>query len=81
MTGARKRQSEREDQGAGKERQSFPVPCSLFPSSFLIHGKHDGIPVIENEKPKLARGKRKITDGTFKDTAEFKESEDGKITE
>ena len=47
----------------------------------LLHGKHDGKLVIENVSPKLTRGKRKIIDETFKDTAQFKESIDGEITE
>jgi hypothetical protein len=37
--------------------------------------------VIENEKPKLTGGKHKFIDESFKDTAEFKESEEGKISE
>jgi hypothetical protein len=47
----------------------------------LIKGTHDGILVIENKKPKLTGGKHKFIDETFKDTAEFKESEQGAITE
>jgi len=40
----------------------------------LIHGKHDGKLVVENISPKVTRGKRKIIDETFKDTAEFKDT-------
>jgi len=47
----------------------------------LIHGKHDGKIVIENIRPKLTGGKRKIIDETFKDTAKFKDELDGEITE
>ena len=47
----------------------------------LESGRHDGILVIENRKPKLTGGKRKIIDETFKDTAEFKETEQGEIKE
>jgi len=47
----------------------------------LESGKHDGILVIENRKLKLTGGKRKIVDETFKDTAEFKETEQGEIKE
>jgi hypothetical protein len=47
----------------------------------LLHGKHDGKLVIENIKPKLSGGKRKIVDQTFKDTEEFKESFEGEIKE
>jgi hypothetical protein len=47
----------------------------------LLRGKHDGKLVIESVKPKLTGGKRKIIDQTFKDRAEFKESEEGEIRE
>jgi len=47
----------------------------------LESGKHDGVLIIENRKPKLSGGKRKIIDETFKDTAEFKETEQGEIKE
>jgi len=47
----------------------------------LIHGKHDGKIVIENIRPKLTGGSRKIVDETFRDTAKFKDSVDGEITE
>jgi hypothetical protein len=47
----------------------------------LLHGKHEGRLVIENIKPKLTGGKRKIIDETFKDKAEFKGSIEGEIQE
>ena len=47
----------------------------------LIHGKHDGKIVIENIRPKLTGGKRKVIDETFRDTARFKEAESGEFTE
>jgi len=47
----------------------------------LEQGKHDGVLVIENRSPKMTGGKRKIVDETFRDTAEFKESEQGGIKE
>ncbi|GBU27639.1 hypothetical protein R84B8_01174 [Treponema sp. R8-4-B8] len=47
----------------------------------LLHGRHDGKLVIENIKPKMKGGKRKIIDETFKDTAQFRETEDAEITE
>jgi len=47
----------------------------------LLHGKHDGKLVIENIKPKMTGGKRKVIDETFKDSAKFKDSVDGEITE
>jgi hypothetical protein len=47
----------------------------------LEHGKHDGRLVIENISPKLTRGKRIITDETFRDTAQFRETENAEIKE
>jgi len=47
----------------------------------LESGKHNGLLVIENQKPKLTGGKRRIIDETFKDTAEFKDIEQGEIKE
>jgi len=47
----------------------------------LESGKHDGILVIENKKPKLTGGKHKIIDETFRDKAEFKDTIDGEISE
>jgi hypothetical protein len=47
----------------------------------LIRGKKDGKVVIENVKPKLTGGKHEVIDETFKDTAAFKESEEGRIKE
>ena len=47
----------------------------------LQRGTHNGMLFIENEKPKLTGGKRKTIDESFKNTAEFKESEDGEIKE
>jgi hypothetical protein len=47
----------------------------------LLHGRHDGKLVVENIKPKLTRGRRKIIDETFKDTAEFKDTIEGDIKE
>ena len=47
----------------------------------LESGKHDGVLFIENEKPKMTGGKRKIIDEKFSDSAEFKESEEGEIKE
>ena len=47
----------------------------------LLHGKHDGKLVIENIRPKLTGGKRKLIDETFKDTAQFKDTIEGDFTE
>jgi hypothetical protein len=42
----------------------------------LIHGKKDGKIVIENVKPKLAGGVRKVVDERFSDSEQFKETEE-----
>ena len=47
----------------------------------LEHGKHDGKLIIENVKPKLTGGKRKIVDETFRDTAKFRDDIEGEVTE
>jgi hypothetical protein len=47
----------------------------------LLHGKHEGRFVIENIKPKLSGGKRKIFDETFKDIAQFKETDEAYFKE
>jgi hypothetical protein len=47
----------------------------------LMHGKHDGKLVIENIRPKLTGGKRKIIDETFKDSASFKDMEEAEFKE
>jgi hypothetical protein len=47
----------------------------------LLHGKHDGKLVIENVRPKLTGGKRKLVDETFRDTAQFKDTVEGDFTE
>jgi hypothetical protein len=47
----------------------------------LLHGKKDGKIIIENVKPKLTGGKHTIIDETLKDTAQFKKTEEGEITE
>jgi hypothetical protein len=47
----------------------------------LLRGRHDGKLVIENIKPKLTSGKRKIIDESFKDTAQFKETEEADFKE
>ena len=46
-----------------------------------IHGKKDGKLVIENIKPKLTGGVHKVVDEQFKDTARFKETEEGEVQE
>jgi len=47
----------------------------------LEHGKHDGKLIIENIKPKLTGGSRKIIDETFKSKASFKDMDEGSIEE
>ena len=47
----------------------------------LLKGKKDGKVVIENIKPKLTGGKHEVIDEAFRDTAAFKETKEGSITE
>jgi hypothetical protein len=47
----------------------------------LLHGRHDGRLVIENIKPKLTTGKRKIIDESFKDVAQYKETDEADFKE
>jgi len=47
----------------------------------LLHSRKDGKLIIENIKPKLSGGKHKVIDETFKDTARFKETEEGEFSE
>jgi hypothetical protein len=68
----RHHRSEREEPTEIKAKPDF---------NSLSHGKHDGKLVVENISPKLTRGKRKIIDETFKDTAEFKDTVEGDFKE
>ena len=68
----RRRRMETEEPTEKKARRDF---------TSLLHGKHDGKLVIENIKPKLVGGKRKLVDETFRDTAQFKETESADFTE
>ena len=47
----------------------------------LMHGRKDGKVVVENVKPKMTGGKHKVIDEKFTDSAEFKETKNGSITE
>jgi hypothetical protein len=47
----------------------------------LLKGKKDGEVIIKNIKPKTSGGKHEVIDETFRDTASFKETEEGSITE
>jgi len=47
----------------------------------LLHGTKDGKLVVENVKPKMSGGKRKVIEEKFTDTEKFKETKDGEITE
>jgi hypothetical protein len=70
----------RKKQGIGTEEIETEKQ-QLRDAKALIHGKHDGKIVIENIRPKLTGGSRKIVDETFKDTAKFKDDVEGSITE
>ena len=66
----------------GKKTEEEPTEKqALRDFKALQRGKHDGILVIENRKPKMTGGKHKVIDETFKDTAEFKETEEGEVKE
>jgi hypothetical protein len=45
----------------------------------LLHGRKDGEVIVKNIKPKTTGGKHEVIDETFKDSASFKESEEGEI--
>jgi len=47
----------------------------------LLHGRKDGEVIIKNVKPKTSGGKHEVIDETFRDTASFKETEEGSIEE
>ena len=47
----------------------------------VLKGKKNGKVGAENIKPKLTGGKREIIDETFKDSAQFKETDEGSLTE
>ena len=47
----------------------------------VLKGKKDGEVIVKNIKPKTSGGKREIIDETFKDSAQFKETDEGSITE
>jgi len=46
-----------------------------------VKGTKEGIAVIENIKPKIEGGVHKVIDETFKNTAHYKESDQGEINE
>ena len=45
----------------------------------VLKGKKDGVVIAKNIKPKTTGGKHEVIDETFKDSAEFKETEEGSI--
>ena len=45
----------------------------------LLHGKKDGRIVIENETPRVQRGKHLVVDDTHKERVSFRESEGGEV--
>jgi hypothetical protein len=47
----------------------------------LLRGKKDGKIVIENVKPKTTGGTRKVVDEQYRDTAQYKDTEEGNIKE
>ncbi|MDR2702426.1 MAG: hypothetical protein LBB72_08345 [Spirochaetaceae bacterium] len=47
----------------------------------ILKGKKDGEVIIKNIRPKTTGGKHEVIDETFKDSASFKESEEGEIRE
>jgi hypothetical protein len=47
----------------------------------LLHDKRDGKVVIENVKPKVTGGVHEVVDEKFAGSAEFKETDEGKIKE
>ena len=47
----------------------------------LLHGRKDCEVIIKNIKPKTTGGKHEVIDETFKDSASFKETDEGSITE
>jgi hypothetical protein len=47
----------------------------------VLKGKKDGEVIVKNIKPKTSGGKREIIDKTFKDSASFKGTKEGEITE
>jgi hypothetical protein len=47
----------------------------------LERGKKDGEIIIKNVRPKTTGGKHEVIDETFKDTASFKETDEGSIKE
>ena len=47
----------------------------------LLRGRKDGEVIIKNLKPKVSGGKHEVIDETFRDSAEFKETEQGSIKE
>jgi len=47
----------------------------------IVHGKADGEIIAKNISPRVSGGKREIIDETFKDSASFKETDEGSINE
>jgi len=47
----------------------------------VLKGKKDGIVMAKNVKPKTTGGKHEVIDETFNDSASFKETKEGEITE
>jgi hypothetical protein len=45
----------------------------------VLKGKKDGVVMVKNIKPKTTGGKHEVIDETFKDSAQFRETESGDI--
>jgi hypothetical protein len=72
----------RHRRGTAEDGETEPT-VKKAPHEFnsLMHGKHDGKLVIENIRPKLTGGKRKIIDEMFRNTAQFKDTVEGDFKE
>jgi hypothetical protein len=68
--------------GMGKKPETEPTEKKAKRDfNALLHGKKDGKIEVENISPKTTGGVHKIIDETWKDTAQFKKSEEGDIEE
>ena len=47
----------------------------------ILAGRKDGKIVVENIRPKTTGGKHEVIDETFRDSASFRETKEGEITE
>ena len=47
----------------------------------LERGTKNGEIIVKNIKPKITNGKHEVIDETYRDSAEFKETDEGSLTE